>query len=210
MSDFPRSLTDDELTHLLARTAAGDSVAFRQLYDAIAPAALALATRVTGHRHLAEEILQEVFVHVWTHAGDFDAGRGRPRSWVLMLAHRRSVDCVRSVRAANDRDEADGLRAAADRGVDIADEVHLQVEADALRRRLSELSSEQQRVVALAYFGGYSQSEIAAMTGDPLGTVKSRMRGALDRLRTATRAVTAPIALPRATVAPLSGTEAVA
>ncbi|MCK6079502.1 sigma-70 family RNA polymerase sigma factor [Microbacterium sp. EYE_5] len=210
MSETSPPVTDDELTGLIARTASQDVAAFTRLYDLTCGAAYALAVRVTGHHHLAEEVLQEAYVHVWHHAGRFDVERGRPRTWVLMHVHRRAVDCVRAVRAASERDRSDGMRAVAATGGDIADDVHLRVEAAALRLHLADLTVEQQRVIALAYFGGYSQSEIAALTGDPLGTVKSRTRSALERLRAAMRPPTAPVPLPRAPLAQVPPTEAVA
>lgn len=181
-----------DLSALMAKVATGDAAAFAAIYDAISGAAFGLALRVTNSHHLAEEVLQEVFLHVWHDASAFDATRGKLKAWILMLTHRRAVDCVRSVRAAADRDIADGSRVAASAGSDMADDLHLRVTVDELRVHLSQLTEAQQHVIALAYFEGCTQAEIAARLGHPLGTVKSRMRDALTRLRTATAAPTAP------------------
>ncbi|KAA9083775.1 sigma-70 family RNA polymerase sigma factor [Microbacterium radiodurans] len=177
-----------DLGALMARVAEGDCAAFAQLYDATSRAAFGLALRVTNSHHLAEEVVQEVFLQVWKDAASFDLAKGRPKSWILMLTHRRAVDCVRAVRAATDRDLADGARVAATPGADIIDELHLRRQVDELRLHMSTLSEAQQQVLALAYFSGHTQAEIAAMMGQPLGTIKSRMRDAITRLRKATPA----------------------
>ena len=103
----------EDLGDLLAAVALGDTGAFSALYAQISPAAFGLAIRVIGDSHLAEEVLQEVFLHIWRNASTFDAGRGAAKGWILMLTHRRSVDRVRSVQSARERDIADAARAAA-------------------------------------------------------------------------------------------------
>lgn len=170
----------------MAKVALGDAAAFAAIYDATSGAAFGLAMRVTNSHHLAEEVVQEVFLHVWHHAAAFDATRGKTKSWILMLTHRRAVDCVRSVRSATDRDIADGSRVAASPAPDLADDLHLRIAVDELRVHLSQLTEAQQHVIALAYFEGCTQAEIAERLGHPLGTIKSRMRDALTRLRRAT------------------------
>lgn len=178
----------DDVAVLVARVVAGDRTAFAELYDATSAAAFGVALRVTNSRHLAEEVLQEAFLHVWENAAAFDAARGKARSWILMLVHRRAVDCVRSVRAASARDIADAARNAASLGSDMADDLHVRQAIEELRVHMTQLTDAQQLVISLAYIGGYSQAEIAARLGHPLGTVKSRMRDALTRLRRAAAA----------------------
>ncbi|QLD13322.1 sigma-70 family RNA polymerase sigma factor [Microbacterium oleivorans] len=177
-----------ELARLMVRVVDGDEAAFAALYDATSAAAFGLALRVTNSHHLAEEVLQEVFLHVWQNAAAFDVARGKAKSWILMLVHRRAVDCVRSVRAATARDIADGTRNAASLGSDMADDLHLRRAIEQLRVHMTQLTEAQQLVISLAYVGGYSQAEIADRLGHPLGTVKSRMRDALTRLRRAAAA----------------------
>ena len=173
----------EDLGDLLAAVALGDTGAFSALYAQISPAAFGLAIRVIGDRHLAEEVLQEVFLHIWRNASTFDAGRGAAKGWILMLTHRRSVDRVRSVQSARERDIADAARAAATPAGDTATEAELRIDGARLREHLSGLSTAQRRVIELSYFGGHTHAEIAEMIGCPLGTVKSRIRDALTRLR---------------------------
>ena len=173
----------EDLGDLLAAVALGDTGAFSALYAQISPAAFGLAIRVIGDSHLAEEVLQEVFLHIWRNASTFDAGRGAAKGWILMLTHRRSVDRVRSVQSARERDIADAARAAATPAGDTATEAELRIDGARLREQLSGLSTAQRRVIELSYFGGHTHAEIAEMIGCPLGTVKSRIRDALTRLR---------------------------
>lgn len=165
----PAPLTDAELSGLLARTALGDAKAFAELYDATCASAYTLATHILRNEQPAQQVLQEVYVHVWEHAAEAEARH--PRAWVLLLTHRHAI----------------------------AHRRRLDARAEAVsRERLGDMSIDQQRVIALAYFGGYSQTEIAALTGETLSAVRSLTRGALDQLQAATRTATAPITLPRA------------
>jgi RNA polymerase sigma-70 factor (ECF subfamily) len=173
----------DSAGELLIRVADGDQAAFASLYDMLSPRAFGLILRVLVDRSQSEEVLQEVFLEIWQSAGRFAPNRGQGRSWVLTIAHRRAVDRVRSAQASSDRDVKAGFR---DLGVahdGVAEEVELRIEGKRVSEALATLPDPQREAITLAYFGGYSQSEIAALVGAPLGTVKTRMRDGLSRLR---------------------------
>jgi len=173
----------DHAGELLLRVADGDQTAFAGLYDMLSPRAFGLILRVLVDRSQSEEVLQEVFLEVWQSAARFAPNKGQGRSWVLTIAHRRAVDRVRSAQASTDRDVRAGLR---DIGVaydGVAEEVELRIEGKRVSEALATLSDPQREAITLAYYGGYSQSEIAALVGAPLGTIKTRMRDGLSRLR---------------------------
>lgn len=168
------------------RLVAGEESVFAQLYDEYAPLVLQVAYRITGDRAAAEDVVQEVFVHVWRRAVDFDASRGSVRTWLSMIARRRAVDRVRSDTAWRRRTEAEA-RDVEDRGPDrpVVDPAEQAVAADlaaTVRRVLAALPVEQQLAIRLAYFEGHSYRHIATLLGIPEGTAKSRMRLALARL----------------------------
>jgi RNA polymerase sigma-70 factor (ECF subfamily) len=168
---------------LLVQVAQGDQNAFARMYDLLSPRVFGLILRVLVDRAQSEEVLQEVFLEVWQSAGRFAPNRGQGRSWILTIAHRRAVDRVRSAQASTDRDARIGTRdldVAYDR---VAEQVELKIEGERVASALSSLPEAQREALTLAYYGGYSQSEIAALVGAPLGTVKTRMRDGLSRLR---------------------------
>jgi RNA polymerase sigma-70 factor, ECF subfamily len=174
----------DHVGDLLVRVADGDRAAFTELYDTLSSRVFGLILRVLVDRSQSEEVLQEVFLELWQSAGRFAPNRGQGRTWVLTIAHRRAVDRVRSSQASSDRDVRAGFR---DLGVafdGVSEQVELKMEASRVTRALETLPDVQREAVVLAYYGGYSQSEIAALTRTPLGTVKTRMRDGLSRLRT--------------------------
>jgi RNA polymerase sigma-70 factor, ECF subfamily len=173
----------DHAGELLLRVADGDQAAFARLYDMLSPRAFGLILRVLVDRSQSEEVLQEVFLEIWQSASRFAPNKGQGRSWVLTIAHRRAVDRVRSAQASTDRDVKAGFR---DIGVahdGVAEEVELRIEGQRVSQALATLPDPQREAITLAYFGGYSQSEIAALVGAPLGTIKTRMRDGLSRLR---------------------------
>lgn len=173
----------DHAAELLARVADRDQAAFALLYDMLSARAFGLILRVLVNRAHSEEVLQEVFLEVWQSASSFAPNKGQGRTWVMTIAHRRAVDRVRSAQSSADRDQKAGLRELNTPQDGVEEQVELRIESRRVARALEALPDAQREALTLAYFGGYSQSEIAAMTGSPLGTIKTRMRDGLTRLR---------------------------
>lgn len=173
----------DHVGELLQRVAQGDQAAFARLYDMLSPRVFGLVLRVLVDRAQSEEVLQEVFLEVWQSASRFAPNRGQGRTWVLTIAHRRAVDRVRSAQASSDRDVRAGLRDLDVAHDGVAEQVELRIEGERVAAALSTLSEVQKEALILAYYGGYSQSEIAALVGAPIGTIKTRMRDGLSRMR---------------------------
>jgi RNA polymerase sigma-70 factor (ECF subfamily) len=176
-----RRLGDEELMRLVA---GGDARAFEIVYERHCASAFSLAYRVCGVRAVAEEVAQEAFLVVWRSGARYDPRRGSVRSWLLSVVHNRAIDTVRRA-SVRDRLQA-RLEAGAGDGA-APERTELEVarrdEARSMRALIIALPDEQQRVVELAYFGGFTQDEIARMLDLPLGTVKGRMRLALEKLR---------------------------
>lgn len=173
----------DHVGEMLVRVAAGDQGAFARVYDMLSPRVFGLILRVLVDRSQSEEVLQEVFLEVWQSAARFAPNKGQGRTWVLTIAHRRAVDRVRASQASTDRDVRVGFRdldVAYDR---VAEQAQLRIEGRQVATALKTLPDPQREALTLAYYGGYSQSEIAALVGAPLGTIKTRMRDGLTRLR---------------------------
>ena len=168
---------------LLLQIAQGDQAAFARMYDLLSPRVFGLILRVLVDRSQSEEVLQEVFLEVWQSADRFAPNRGQGRSWILTIAHRRAVDRVRSAQASTDRDVRAGFRDLEVPHDDVAEQVELRIEGERVATALSRLTDAQREALTLAYYGGYSQSEIAALVGAPLGTIKTRMRDGLSRMR---------------------------
>lgn len=173
----------DHVADLLARIVDGDQTAFARLYDMLASRVFGLILRVLVDRAQSEEVLQEVFLEVWQSAGKFAPNKGQGRAWVLTIAHRRAVDRVRSSQASADRDVRIGFRDLDVAHDGVAEQVELRIEGRRVAKAVATLPEAQREAITLAYFGGYSQSEIAALVGAPLGTIKTRMRDGLSRLR---------------------------
>jgi RNA polymerase sigma-70 factor (ECF subfamily) len=174
----------DHVGVLLARSAHGDQTAFAELYDTLSARVFGLIVRVLVDRSQSEEVLQEVFLEVWQSAGRFAPNKGQGRTWILTIAHRRAIDRVRSSQASSDRDVRAGFRDLDVAHDGVAEKVELKIEGQRVVEALSRIPDAQREALTLAYYGGYSQSEIAALTGTPLGTIKTRMRDGLTRLRT--------------------------
>jgi RNA polymerase sigma-70 factor, ECF subfamily len=177
---------------LLRRIEGGDEEAFRSLFAAYAPSAMALAARVLRQAHLAEEIVQEAFVTLWLGAERYDERRGSVKAWLMTMVHHRAVDTVRREEAQRRRadDLVAGMREESeDPSADVVEAVVAPGERAAVRAALEALPLEQREVLELMYFDGLSQTQVAERTGAPLGTVKSRallgmrrMRSELERL----------------------------
>jgi RNA polymerase sigma-70 factor (ECF subfamily) len=173
-------LVDAELTDAIARA---DEQALGEAYRRHASASRSLALRLVGDRALADDVVQEVFVRLWTQAGRFDSSRGTLRSYVLAQTHGRSLDLVRSETARRRREEREARMGTAT--VDVEREAIANTVADDVRRALASLPEEEREPVELAYLGGLPYREVAARLGLPEGTAKSRIRSGLSRLRRA-------------------------
>jgi RNA polymerase sigma-70 factor (ECF subfamily) len=174
---------DDPLEGLLALVAGGDEQAFAELYGRVAPAVFGLVARVVRDPAQAEEVTQEVFVELWRTASRFDPARGTARSWVMTCAHRRAVDRVRSAERAARRDDLAGRRDQGRPYDEVVEQVETGLERERVRRGLAALTDLQREAVVLAYYGGYTHRQIAELLGVPSGTVKTRLRDGLLRLR---------------------------
>lgn len=169
------------LAALIARTARGDAAAFEELYDQIAAPVFGMAQRVIRDPAQSEEVAQEVLLEVWRTAARFDHAKGSAMAWVMTLAHRRAVDRVRSVHRETERERR---TAASDIPYDtVAEAVETTLDRERVRRCLAALTELQRESVLLAYYGGYTYGQVAGLLGVAAGTVKTRMRDALIRLR---------------------------
>ncbi len=171
---------------LVRRVRAGDRAAVEELYVRYRRPAFALARRVLADDGLAEDVLQDVFLGVWRDPSGFDRSRGSVASWLLAMVHHKAVDSVRreeSQRRRQARAEVELAMAAPVETRDVEDEAWSRVVSDRVRSALTVLSPAQREALTLAYFGGYTQREVAALTGAPLGTVKTRMLAGMRRLK---------------------------
>lgn len=169
---------------LAGRLAAGDVDALAELYDLYGTLAYSVALRVLGDPGRAEDVVQDCFLKLWHSAGRFDASRGSLRTWLMTSVRNRSIDYLRG-RGAHERQEREiPVEAeASGPGSDPWHEVAIGIERDMVREAVDSLPLEQRQAVELAYFGGYSQREIADMVRVPLSTVKGRTRLALEKLQ---------------------------
>lgn len=170
---------------LLLEVARGDQAAFADLYDRMAPLVHGIVRGVVRDPAQSEEVTQEVLVEVWRTAARFDPSRGAARFWVATMAHRRAVDRVRSEQASRDRSERVGARQRERAFDEVSEQVELRFEHQQVREALSALTDLQRQAVELAYFQGYTYREVAELLDTPLGTIKTRMRDGLIRLRDA-------------------------
>ena len=174
-------LADEDLMQYVRR---GEAVAFEMIYERHGTAAFSLAYRMTGNRNAAEDVVQEAFLSLWRSNARYDRTRGSVRTWVLGIVHNRAIDALR-------RSVVHDKRRASDEGIEerfeAADRTDVEVarrdEAREVREALTQLPAEQCRVIELAYFGGFTHTEIAEMLNPPVGTVKGRMRLGLVKMR---------------------------
>jgi RNA polymerase sigma-70 factor, ECF subfamily len=174
-------LADEDLMQLVR---GGDAAAFEVVYERHATVAFSLAYRMTGRRGHAEDVVQEAFLSLWRSGARYDRTRGSVRTWVLGIVHNRAIDALR-------RSTVHDKRRASDEGIEERFEATERTDTEAARRSeaaevrtaLALLPQDQARAIELAYFGGFSHSEIAEMLDTPIGTIKGRIRLGLERLR---------------------------
>ena len=176
-----RDLADEEVMQLVQR---GDPQAFELLYDRHGGAAYSLAYRIVGKQAAAEDVVQEALLSIWRSRRRYDQTRGSVRTWILGIVHNRAVDGLRRGSVHDRRRETLDVveeRFEASERTDV--EVARREEARSVRGALETLPTEQRQTIELAYFGGFTQSQIAELMEQPVGTVKGRMRLGLDKMR---------------------------
>jgi RNA polymerase sigma-70 factor, ECF subfamily len=181
MQEDLRSLADEDLMQLVRR---GEAAAFELIYERHAQAAFSLAYRMAGSRGVAEDVVQEAFLSIWRSGARYERARGSVRTWVLGIVHHRAIDALR-------RSFVHERRRASDEGIDETLETGERTDVEAARHEeaatvraaLGHLPPEQSQVIELAYFGGFTHTEIAEMLETPVGTIKGRMRLGLEKMR---------------------------
>jgi RNA polymerase sigma-70 factor (ECF subfamily) len=169
---------------LVARITEGDGGALEALYGRYGGACYGLARRILTDEHLAQDVVQEVFLTVWRDADRFDSSRGGFATWLLSMTHHKAVDAVR--REENHRKRRTSSELLEDRAIDgpeVHDEVWSTLRRERVRQAMHTLPAPQREALVLAYFGGYTQREIAGITNTPLGTIKTRMLVGMRRLK---------------------------
>ena len=171
------------LQNLLARTATGDRLAFSDLYDEVAPRVFGLVRRLLVDHSQSEEVTQEIFLEIWQTASRFDPNKGGATTWILTMAHRRAVDRVRASQSSRDRDVKIGIRDHQPDYDNVSSTVETRVEHERVEKAMGRLTELQRQAIQLSYYGGYSNSEVAEILSVPIGTVKTRIRDGMIRLR---------------------------
>jgi RNA polymerase sigma-70 factor (ECF subfamily) len=181
-----RRADDPADVDLVRRIRSGDRGAVDDLYERFRRPAFALARRILADDTLAEDVLQDVFLSVWRDPGSYDRARGSFSSWLLSMVHHKAVDAVRreeSQRRRQARAEDELALSAPTAARDVEDDAWTRVVSERVRGALGLLPTAQKEALTLAYYGGYTQREVAALTGAPLGTVKTRMLAGMRRLK---------------------------
>lgn len=181
----PSETSAAELAELLQRSSRGDEQAFARLYDATSSRAYGLALRVVRNPAHAEEVAQEAYLDAWRSSSRFDPARGSALGWLLTIVHRKAVDRVRSAEAASQRDATYHRETQPVEHDQTAESAHASLEAQRVRGAVSTLTDVQREAVELAFFGGYTHTEVATLLDVPVGTAKTRIRDGLIRLRDA-------------------------
>ncbi|MCP3800601.1 ECF RNA polymerase sigma factor SigK [Allokutzneria sp. A3M-2-11 16] len=174
------TLTPEELVQQVAR---GDEAAFGQLYEVLAGPIYGVVLRVLRDQAQSEEVAQEVLVELWRTATRYAPDKGSVLTWALTVAHRRAVDRVRSAQSSADREDRAGRLDAGRPFDEVSEQVTARLEREQVRICLKALTDLQREAVLLAYYRGYTYREVAELLGSPLGTVKTRLRDGLIRLR---------------------------
>lgn len=180
MSKYTDAPTENAL---LGDLTIGDTTAFELLYDQYSSSAYGLAYRILGESDAAEDVVQEAFLTVWRQAATYDGARGSAHRWLLSIVHHRAIDYARHRGYRREHQQALDAAELLPDSVDTWEQACQTIEGRQVRAALLQLPPEQQRALTLAYFGGYTHHEIAGLTGTPLGTVKGRLRGGLQRMR---------------------------
>lgn len=175
--------TGPDLAELLGRVARNDQEAFTSVYDLVAGPVLGLVRSVLRDPAQSEEVTQEVLVELWRRAAYFQPDKGGAMSWVMTLAHRRAVDRVRSAQASSDREHRAALLDHTPAFDQVTEQVEARLERQQVRRCLRTLTELQRQSVTLAYYNGHTYREVSELLAQPLGTVKTRLRDGLIRLR---------------------------
>ncbi len=173
---------------LLERIAGKDKDALNALYSRYMTPVYSLSLHMLKQPSLAEEVTQDVFLNIWLKADSFNAGRGNPRSWIMSVTHHRVVDVIRSRRRSNvmtDPEGYDTLERLPSSGPSVESQVTQRLDRERIEKALDTLPDNQREVIELAYFEGYSQSEMADLLGQPLGTIKTRVRLAMQKMKAA-------------------------
>ncbi|MBV8172288.1 MAG: sigma-70 family RNA polymerase sigma factor [Candidatus Eremiobacteraeota bacterium] len=175
-----RDVTDEQV---MAALALSDLRALDELYDRYARPAYALAYRIVGERGAAEDVVQDAFLSAWRQAKSYRRERGNPRTWLMAIVHHRAIDRIRASAASSTTLSLEELPDGPSEAPGVWQQVWAGLRSDAVRQALDQLPPEQKKSLELAYFSGYTQSQIAELMGVPLGTVKGRMRMGLQKLR---------------------------
>jgi RNA polymerase sigma-70 factor, ECF subfamily len=185
-----RALADEDLMQLMQRS---DPRAFELIYERHSGAAFSLAYRMVGRGNVAEDVVQEAFLSLWRSGARYERTRGSVRTWVLGIVHHRAIDQLRRSSVHDKRRASDeGLEERLESCERTEGEVARREEAATIRSAMDSLPAEQSHVIELAYFGGFTHTEIAEILGAPVGTVKGRMRLGLEKLRNSLRMLEMP------------------
>jgi RNA polymerase sigma-70 factor (ECF subfamily) len=168
---------------LLERVAVGDRQAFAELYDEMAPRVLGLVKRLLRDHSQSEEVTQEIFLEIWQTASRFDPKKGGASTWILTMTHRRAVDRVRASQSSRDRDVKVGIRDFPAEYDHVSESVEVSIESERVEKAMSRLTELQRQAITLSYYGGLTNSEVAEKLSVPIGTIKTRIRDGMIRLR---------------------------